>query len=118
MPPNRRKVGMVFQNYALFPKLTVSGNIGFGMRVSGGSRKEIDARVQELLELIHLPGYAGRYPRQLSGGQQQRVALARALPQPRTSAARCRNRLPRRSPEPASRAPICPRTLTRCSTSS
>ena len=71
--------GMVFQNYALFPNLTVAGNIGFGMTVTGASRKEIDARVHELLEMIHLPGYAGRYPNQLSGGQQQRVALARAL---------------------------------------
>jgi putative spermidine/putrescine transport system ATP-binding protein len=79
VPPNRRKVGMVFQNYALFPNLTVAGNIGFGMTVTGASRKEIDARVHELLEMIHLPGYAGRYPNQLSGGQQQRVALARAL---------------------------------------
>jgi putative spermidine/putrescine transport system ATP-binding protein len=79
VPPNRRKIGMVFQNYALFPNLTVGGNIGFGMTVAGASRKEIDARVHELLEMINLPGYAGRYPNQLSGGQQQRVALARAL---------------------------------------
>jgi putative spermidine/putrescine transport system ATP-binding protein len=79
VPPNRRKIGMVFQNYALFPNLTVAGNIGFGMTVAGASRREIDARVHELLEMIHLPGHAGRFPHQLSGGQQQRVALARAL---------------------------------------
>ncbi len=77
--PNRRKIGMVCQNYALFPNLTVGGNIGFGMTVAGGSRQEIDARVRELLEMIHLPGHGGRYPHQLSGGRQQRVALARAL---------------------------------------
>jgi putative spermidine/putrescine transport system ATP-binding protein len=79
LPPNRRNVGMVFQSYALFPNMTVAGNIGFGMRVRGKGKAEIKKRVEELLELIHLEGRGGRYPYQLSGGQQQRVALARAL---------------------------------------
>jgi putative spermidine/putrescine transport system ATP-binding protein len=78
-PPNRRNVGMVFQSYALFPNMTVAANVGFGLRIMGRSRAEIDRRVGELLRLIHLEDRAGRFPYQLSGGQQQRVALARAL---------------------------------------
>ncbi|MBM3144132.1 MAG: ABC transporter ATP-binding protein [Chloroflexi bacterium] len=78
-PPNQRNVGMVFQAYALFPNMTVGGNIGFGMKVNKRPQEEIQARVDELLELIAMPGLANRYPHQLSGGQQQRVALARAL---------------------------------------
>jgi putative spermidine/putrescine transport system ATP-binding protein len=77
--PNQRKIGMVFQSYALFPNLTVAQNIGFGMKVANASRAEIDARVAEMLEIIKLPQHGKRYPFQLSGGQQQRVALARAL---------------------------------------
>ena len=77
--PNQRKIGMVFQAYALFPNLTVAQNIGFGMRVAGASRAQIDERVGEMLEIIKLPQHGKRYPFQLSGGQQQRVALARAL---------------------------------------
>ncbi|MGB9694984.1 MAG: ABC transporter ATP-binding protein [Caldisericaceae bacterium] len=78
-PPNQRKVGMVFQSYALFPNMTVSDNIAFGLKVARKSAKEIEQRVQEMLNLIHLTEFATRYPSQLSGGQQQRVALARAL---------------------------------------
>ena len=74
-----RAVGMVFQAYALFPNMTVAQNIGFALKVAKRSRKELDARVAEMLELIKLPHLAERYPWQLSGGQQQRVALARAL---------------------------------------
>jgi len=77
--PNQRNIGMVFQAYALFPNLTVAQNIGFGLKVAGRRRSEIDERVQEMLAIIHLPELGGRYPFQLSGGQQQRVALARAL---------------------------------------
>ncbi len=77
--PNQRNVGMVFQSYALFPNMTVAGNIGFGMKVRKRSKADIDKRVGELLDLIHLEGRGDRYPWQLSGGQQQRVALARAL---------------------------------------
>jgi len=76
---NERNIGMVFQSYALFPNMTVSENIGFGLRVrkeEGAARGE---RVAELLDLIHMPDKAKSYPNQLSGGQQQRVALARAL---------------------------------------
>jgi putative spermidine/putrescine transport system ATP-binding protein len=77
--PNQRKIGMVFQSYALFPNMTVSGNIGFGLKVNKWPQDKIETRVQELLELIHMPELGPRYPYQLSGGQQQRVALARAL---------------------------------------
>ena len=77
--PNQRNVGMVFQSYALFPNMTVAGNIGFGLKVRKRPKADIARRVGELLELIHLEGRADRYPWQLSGGQQQRVALARAL---------------------------------------
>ena len=78
-PPNRRNVGMVFQSYALFPNMSVAGNIGFGLKVRKRPKDAIAKRVEELLALIHLEGRGGRYPYQLSGGQQQRVALARAL---------------------------------------
>ena len=78
-PPNQRNVGMVFQAYALFPNMTVGSNIGFGMKIAKKSPEEIKKRVDELLDLIHMPGFGDRYPHQLSGGQQQRVALARAL---------------------------------------
>lgn len=78
-PPNQRNVGMVFQAYALFPNMTVGNNIAFGLKVRGRPGDAIRRRVDELLELIQLPGLGDRYPYQLSGGQQQRVALARAL---------------------------------------
>jgi putative spermidine/putrescine transport system ATP-binding protein len=77
--PNQRNVGMVFQSYALFPNMTVAGNIGFGLKIAKKAAADIKKRAEEMLELIHLPGYSNRYPYQLSGGQQQRVALARAL---------------------------------------
>ena len=72
--PERRRVGMVFQDYALFPHLTVADNVGFGVR--RGDRAQ---RVRELLALVGLEGYGARYPNELSGGEQQRVALARAV---------------------------------------
>jgi len=76
---SRRNIGMVFQSYALFPNMTVAGNIGFGLRVAGRSAAEIGSRVGQMLDMIKLPQLADRYPYQLSGGQQQRVSLARAL---------------------------------------
>jgi putative spermidine/putrescine transport system ATP-binding protein len=79
VPPNKRNVGMVFQSYALFPNMTVAGNIAYGLKVSGKPGAEIKQRVDEMLALIHMDGFSGRYPSQISGGQQQRVALARAL---------------------------------------
>ncbi len=79
VPPAKRHLGMVFQNYALFPNMTVARNIGFGLRVAGKGRHEIARRVAEMLELIGMGDYAHRWPHQLSGGQQQRVALARAV---------------------------------------
>jgi len=79
VPPHRRGVGMVFQNYALFPNMTAGQNIGFGLRVAGRKPAEIRHRVLQLLSLIHLEELENRYPHQMSGGQQQRVALARAL---------------------------------------
>ena len=82
VPPNRRQIGMVFQDYALFPHMTIAENIGFGLRERGASRGAIARRVRELLALIHLPDVADRHPSQLSGGQRQRVALARAVAHP------------------------------------
>jgi ABC-type Fe3+/spermidine/putrescine transport system ATPase subunit len=82
MPPNRRQVGMVFQDYALFPHLTVAENIAFALRERRVRDAAVAARVAELLALIHLPDAGRRYPGQLSGGQQQRVALARAIAHP------------------------------------
>ncbi len=79
MPPYRRNIGMVFQNYALFPHLTVADNIGFPLKQRGVPKADRTKLVGEALELVQLPGYGARYPRQLSGGQQQRVALARAI---------------------------------------
>jgi iron(III) transport system ATP-binding protein len=81
VPPEQRNLGMVFQDYALFPHLTVSENIAFGLRrQTAGSKRQV---VDRLLELIGMQGYGKRYPAELSGGQQQRIAVARALaPQP------------------------------------
>jgi spermidine/putrescine transport system ATP-binding protein len=78
-PPYKRNVNTVFQNYALFPHLTVAQNIGFGPRMHKTPPDEIEKKVEAMLSLISLPSYGDRYPKQLSGGQQQRVALARAL---------------------------------------
>jgi spermidine/putrescine transport system ATP-binding protein len=78
-PPFRRNVNTVFQNYALFPHMTVADNVAFGLRMKRVPREETARRVREALQLVRLAGFEDRYPRQLSGGQQQRVALARAL---------------------------------------
>jgi sulfate/thiosulfate transport system ATP-binding protein len=78
-PTQRRGVGFVFQHYAAFKHMTVRENVAFGLKVARRPRAEIRARVEELLELVQLPGLAERYPAQLSGGQRQRMALARAL---------------------------------------
>jgi putative spermidine/putrescine transport system ATP-binding protein len=78
-PPHRRRIGMVFQNYALFPHLTAAGNVAFGLEMRNVSRAERDARVAEALAMVGLSHLADRYPARMSGGQQQRVALARAL---------------------------------------
>lgn len=79
LPPNKRDLSIVFQNYALWPHMTVAENIGFGSRLAGMSRADIDKRVSDALSLTALSGLESRFPRQLSGGQQQRVAVARAL---------------------------------------
>jgi putative spermidine/putrescine transport system ATP-binding protein len=79
VPPHRRNVGVVFQNYALFPHLTVAGNVAFGLKVRGAARAEIDRAVERALALVKLAHLAGRRISALSGGQQQRVALARAI---------------------------------------
>ena len=84
LPVQARGVGFVFQHYALFRHMTIRQNIAFGLEVQRLRKDEIRRRVDELLELVQLAGYAGRYPSQLSGGQRQRVALARALaPRPK-----------------------------------
>ncbi len=79
LPPAQRDYGIVFQSYALFPNLTVADNIAYGLVNRKTPRAQIAARVEELLQLVRLPGSGGKYPTQLSGGQQQRIALARAL---------------------------------------
>jgi spermidine/putrescine transport system ATP-binding protein len=79
LPPFKRDVNTVFQNYALFPHLSVYENVAFGLRRKRVADDEVKRRVAEMLQLVELPGYEGRKPSQLSGGQQQRVALARAL---------------------------------------
>ncbi|WP_244912476.1 ABC transporter ATP-binding protein [Phyllobacterium zundukense] len=79
MPPEKRNIGMVFQNYALFPHMTVAENIGYSLKVRGVQKAEIDRRVTEALAMVRLSAFADRKPSALSGGQQQRVALARAL---------------------------------------
>jgi putative spermidine/putrescine transport system ATP-binding protein len=79
LPPQRRGIAMVFQSYALFPNMTVEQNVAFGLRMQRLARDEVQQRVQEVLILVELQGFATRYPHQLSGGQCQRVALARSL---------------------------------------
>jgi spermidine/putrescine transport system ATP-binding protein len=79
LPPHKRNVNTVFQNYALFPHLNVADNVAFGLKMAHLGGEEIRRRVGEYLELVNLGGHASRFPAQLSGGQQQRVALARAL---------------------------------------
>jgi ABC-type Fe3+/spermidine/putrescine transport system ATPase subunit len=79
LPPYERRIGMVFQNYALWPHMTVADNISYGLRLRKLPAAEVRARLQEGLRKVNLTGFEARYPGQLSGGQQQRVALARAL---------------------------------------
>jgi putative spermidine/putrescine transport system ATP-binding protein len=79
LPANQRNIGIVFQNYALFPHMTVAENVAYGLRARGARGPEVAAKVNRFLETVQLGGFRDRLPRQLSGGQQQRVALARAL---------------------------------------
>jgi len=79
VPPHKRGIGMVFQNYALFPHMSVAENLAFPLAVRGMSKSEQEDRVKKVLEMVELPEFGGRRPAQLSGGQQQRVAVARAL---------------------------------------
>jgi putative spermidine/putrescine transport system ATP-binding protein len=79
VPPYARDVNTVFQDYALFPHMTVAGNVGYGLRVKGVAKGERRGRVEEVLRLVRLEGLGDRRPNQLSGGQRQRVALARAV---------------------------------------
>src|SRR5437870_1975333 len=80
VPPERRRMAMIFQSYALWPHMTVAQNVAYGLRFKPGlSRGDREARVREMLRVVQLAGYEGRYPGELSGGQQQRVAVARAL---------------------------------------
>src|SRR3954453_15360363 len=76
VPPHRRPVNMMFQSYALFPHMTVEGNVAFGLRQDGLPKTEVEARVRQMLALVKLEGFGERRPHQLSGGQRQRVALA------------------------------------------
>jgi putative spermidine/putrescine transport system ATP-binding protein len=79
LPPHKRRLGMVFQNYSLFPHRTVAENIGFGLRMAGMAKAARDAKIDEMLDLVQLQGRGDVHPSKLSGGQQQRVALARSL---------------------------------------
>jgi ABC-type Fe3+/spermidine/putrescine transport system ATPase subunit len=79
LPPERREVGIVFQNYALFPHMTVAENVAFPLRMRKQAKRDAAPRVKKMLEVVELESFGGRYPAELSGGQQQRVALARAL---------------------------------------
>jgi putative spermidine/putrescine transport system ATP-binding protein len=79
LPPNQRQVGLLFQNYALFPHMTVEQNVGFGLKVRGLSKDKIAAKLDEILPLVGIDHLRRRYPTQISGGQQQRTALARTL---------------------------------------
>ncbi|WP_203426921.1 ABC transporter ATP-binding protein [Sinorhizobium sp. BG8] len=79
LPPEKRPTNMVFQGYGLFPHMTIRQNIGYGLRIAGKPRAEVDARVREMLALVQMEAFADKLPPELSGGQQQRIALARAL---------------------------------------
>jgi iron(III) transport system ATP-binding protein len=79
IPPEKRSIGMVFQSYAVWPHMNVFDNVAYPLKIKGTAKSEIKNRTDKALELVHLDGYAERFPNQLSGGQQQRVALARAL---------------------------------------
>src|SRR5690349_1920476 len=79
VPPNQRKIGIVFQSYALFPHLTAFENVAFGLRMRGISNHVTEREVASALEMVRMGGFRQRYPRQMSGGEQQRIALARAL---------------------------------------
>ena len=79
VPPHKRDIGMVFQNYALFPHMTVAENVGFPLSVRRMSKVDVEEKVNRALDMVQLGAFASRRPAQLSGGQQQRVALARAL---------------------------------------
>ena len=79
IPPERRRMAMIFQSYALWPHMTVAQNVAYGLKFAGVPRSERDRRVKAMLQVVQLPGYEARYPGELSGGQQQRIAVARAL---------------------------------------
>lgn len=79
VPPEKRNIGLVFQNYALFPHMTVAENIAFGLKMKKAGKAETAEAVQRAVKSVHLEGLEGRYPKELSGGQQQRTALARAI---------------------------------------
>src|ERR1700733_14495438 len=79
VPPKERDIAMVFQNYALYPHMTVADNMSFSMRLRGAPKREIDERVKRAADILGLGDLLGRFPRQLSGGQRQRVAMGRAI---------------------------------------
>src|SRR6266566_287470 len=79
VPTYKREIGMMFQNYALFPHMSIADNVGYGLRMRGIAKPDLKRRVAEALSLVRLTGVEDRRPHQLSGGQQQRVALARAI---------------------------------------
>ena len=114
LPPQSRNVGFVFQHYAAFKHMTVAKNVAFGLSIRKRPKAQIKARVTELLELVHLEQFAGRYPNQLSGGQRQRMALApRSRSSPRCCSSTNRSvRSTRRSARSCARG--CDGSTTRC----
>jgi putative spermidine/putrescine transport system ATP-binding protein len=106
LPPNKRDVGMVFQSYALFPNMTVRGNIAFGLKLAKSPVSEVTSRVDATLAIIKLPQLADRFRHQLSGGKQQRVAL-RAGPGAKGSTNRGRRSTPRSASPCATRSARC-----------
>jgi multiple sugar transport system ATP-binding protein len=114
LAPSERNVAMVFQNYALYPHMDVATNIGFGLRLAGLKKPEIEARVRRIADILQIQPLLERKPKSLSGGQRQRVAIGRALvrdpgasPRCSCSTSRCPTSTPRCARRPASRSRAC-----------
>ena len=110
MPPKDRDIAMVFQNYALYPHMTVADNMGFALKIAGVPKDEIRKRVEEAAKILDLTQYLDRKPKALSGGQRQRVAMGRAIVRSRRCSSwtsRCPTSTPSSACRPAPRSPSC-----------